>query len=219
MNKTEKFTEKILSNSQSNDWLEAKGEWRLEYPYLTDEGICVCGQKHIREMCCIYNPITKVYLNIGHCCYKSLLGRASLDGLFKMLRYEKSLTERGIYYIPSFYEILKNYDKYNINEWECGFLINIRTYDGREYTEKQLNVLKRILPFIRKYPDECNIHSLKIVWDSGCPTITGMGKEYNYMGGRPFFNVQEIEKLPKNLYNYKLCLKRRLFGTIYKSTY
>ena len=207
MYKTRNFTEKVLANSQNNDWVEAKKEWELKYPYLTDEGTCICGQKHIKEMVNIYNPITNVYLNIGHCCYKSLLGRASLDGIFKILRYEQSLMIQGIRYMPSYYQILRNYDCWIINEWECNFLISIRTYCKREYSEKQLKIFKEILPRIKWYSDKYDIYSLIIAYDSGAPTITGLGRNGNYVGGRPFFNTKDVERLPRDLYKYRYYLK------------
>lgn len=157
MTKTERFMKVLLENSISNDWDFARNEWvSKELKYSPERtSICICGQKNIEKTIIIKNIKNNNELEIGYNCWKTVMKRENLDTKFKQLRNQYILKKYGIFNIPSEYITVCNFEHYIINEWEFMFLLNIisTTY---EYTEKQREILKKLINKI-KYVDDSKI--------------------------------------------------------------
>lgn len=145
--KTEKFIEKLLENSVSKDFFSAQKEWKVHQLKYVENGICICGQKHITKLVIMYNIHNHKLINVGYNCYRSTLNGQNYDTEFKKLMYAYKLSRLGIFEIPTLEQIIYNYNNYVINEWEFKFLVSIKKYS--EYSNKQLDVLKRVLKTFR----------------------------------------------------------------------
>lgn len=141
--KTEKFIENLLEHSISKDFFSAQKEWKVHHLEYTENGQCICGQKHITRLVIMYNIHNHKLINVGYNCYRSTLNGQNYDTEFKKLMYAYKLSRLGIFEIPTLEQIVDNYNNYIINEWEFKFLVSIKKYE--EYSNKQLEVLKRVL--------------------------------------------------------------------------
>jgi hypothetical protein len=141
--KTEKFIENLLEYSISKDFFSAQKEWKVHHLEYTENGQCICGQKHITRLVIMYNVHNYKLINVGYNCYRSTLNGQNYDTEFKKLMYAYKLSRLGIFEIPTLEQIIYNYNNYIINEWEFKFLVSIKKY--AEYSNKQLEVLKRVL--------------------------------------------------------------------------
>ena len=165
MNKTERFMETLLKYSESKDFIQATNEWEFHHcEYIPEEtGVCICGKKHLSKMVVIQNKYNSNTLFVGYTCYRSTLKGINCDTEFKRLMYEYKLSRYNVYKIPTYEQIFYNYNYNIINEWELGFLMNIKKYSN--YSDKQLTVMGRIFKkfvFKEDLPDEIKSVSYKI---------------------------------------------------------
>lgn len=165
MNKTERFMETLLKYSESKDFIQATNEWEFHHcEYIPEEtGVCICGKKHLSKMVVIQNKYNSNTLFVGYTCYRSTLRGINCDTEFKRLMYEYKLSRYNVYKIPTYEQIFYNYNYNIINEWELGFLMNIKKYSN--YSDKQLTVMGRIFKkfvFKNDLPDEIKSVSYKI---------------------------------------------------------
>lgn len=145
--KTERFIERLLELSVSSDFFSAQKEWEVDHLEYVGDDTCICGQKHINKVVVIRNKHTNSLVRIGYNCYHTTLNGVCYDTEFKKLMYEYKLSRLGIFKIPTAEQIIDNYCRYIINEWEFKFLISIKRFS--EYSEKQLQILKNLIPRIQ----------------------------------------------------------------------
>lgn len=72
-----KLKESIIGLSESDNWEDAKYEWRFTYSYsvpLEMGFTCKCGKKPIMEVCVLYNTLNKREAKVGNVCVKKFLG-------------------------------------------------------------------------------------------------------------------------------------------------
>lgn len=149
--------ETLLKYSESKDFIQAANEWELHHcEYIPEEtGVCICGKKHLSKMVVIQNKYNSNTLFVGYTCYRSTLKGINCDTEFKRLMYEYKLSRYNVYKIPTYEQIFYNYNYNIINEWELGFLMNIKKYSN--YSDKQLTVMGKIFKkfvFKEDLPDE-----------------------------------------------------------------
>lgn len=153
--KTEKFIENFLKSSVSKDFFKAKNEWKVHHLEYVENGECICGQKHLNKIVIMQNKHNSNVLSIGYTCYRTTLNGKNYDTEFKKLMYEFKLSRFGIYKIPTYEQILENYERNIINEWELCFLFNIKTKSI--YSDKQLSIMQRIFKkfyFVENLPKQ-----------------------------------------------------------------
>lgn len=165
MTKTENFIETILKYSESKDYIQASKEWELHHcEYIPEgNGVCICGKKNLSKMVVIQNKYNSNSLLVGYTCYRSTLKGINCDTEFKRLMYEYKLSRYNVYKIPTYEQIFYNYNYNIINEWELGFLMNIKNYSN--YSDRQLEVMGRIFKkfvFKNDLPDEIKSVSYNI---------------------------------------------------------
>lgn len=140
----EQLAPNVLALSESQNWDDAKHEWFLENVYYTNEGMCLCGQRHIKEICVLSNIRTRNVIKVGSRCVKRFIGLpateifASLHKIAADIRLSLSLPaiqwvhERGF-----------------VTDWEREFLLNTRAKNRFALTQKQygkrLQINTRIL--------------------------------------------------------------------------
>ncbi|WP_332640580.1 hypothetical protein [Brevundimonas sp.] len=97
----QKLSDEIVSRSVSDDWLQAKLEWDLEYVYeYPPHKTCLCGHHPIENICVIRNDINRTRAEVGNVCVHKFLGMQS-KRVFAALRrvradISKSLNPRSI---------------------------------------------------------------------------------------------------------------------------
>lgn len=165
MTKTENFIETILKYSESKDYIQASKEWELHHcEYIPEgNGVCICGKKNLSKMVVIQNKYNSNTLLVGYTCYRSTLKGINCDTEFKRLMYEFKLSRYNVYKIPTYEQIFYNYNYNIINEWELGFLMNIKKYSN--YSDRQLEVMGRIFKkfvFKNDLPDEIKSVSYRL---------------------------------------------------------
>lgn len=86
----------IIENSVAKTWEEAKKEWILDYiDIATDEEVakstfvCVCGHRHLKDLCYIRNIKNLKTLLIGNICIKKFLKNLESDKIFSALKRRK----------------------------------------------------------------------------------------------------------------------------------
>ena len=128
----------ITSLSTSTNREEAKKEWYLAHIEIAspeevadNEYQCLCGHKHLKELCYIKNKKNGKEVLVGNCCVKKFLNLGS-DKIFQAIkkgRLNPALIayahERGI-----------------ITDWEHGFLMD--TVRKRRFSAKQLAIFNRL---------------------------------------------------------------------------
>jgi len=149
-NREYKLYSELLQLSESQNWSQAKLEWRFEYAYIAEEPeTCLCGHFPIKEICTIYNTTTKQRADIGNHCIKQFLNIREQEGIFNSLKKimkdkYKSVNEQTIEYA---------FNKSWINKWEYDFYLDIR--GKRNLTDKQeekkLTINKRIINGVRRH--------------------------------------------------------------------
>jgi len=141
------LVEKIISFSNSNNWLEAKLEWKLEAVYLGAPKTCLCGHFPILEVCVIKNKITNSEVIVGNSCVKKFMNLQS-DRIFQSIK----LIKRELFKSVNRETIQYAYDHKWITEWEGNFYLSIMS--KRKLTVKQKNkkidVNQRILNSINR---------------------------------------------------------------------
>jgi hypothetical protein len=193
MTKTERFIETILKYSESKDYIQASKEWELHHcEYIPEEtGVCICGKKHLSKMVVIQNKYNSNTLLVGYTCYRSTLKGMNCDTEFKRLMYEYKLSRYNVYKIPTYEQIFYNYNYNIINEWELGFLMNIKNYSN--YSDKQLTVMGRIFKkfvFKEDLPDEIKSVSYKIDPEEDYDILFS-NDDIPFFGGSPEKSIKE----------------------------
>lgn len=132
------LTRQILRLSESNSWVRAKSEWRLDEVYQQDEpSTCLCGHFPIREVCVLRNAHNGNTAEVGNVCVKKFLGLPS-DKIFRALHRiaadpEKALNPEAINHA---------HGRGWINDWERTFYLD--TWRTRKLTSSQLSKRREI---------------------------------------------------------------------------
>jgi hypothetical protein len=94
--KSYRLFEEIILRSESDEWDEAKKEWYLAYIEIASEQevidnvyVCLCGHKHLKELCYLRNKINKTEALVGNCCVKKFM-KLDSDDLFKAIKRNKT---------------------------------------------------------------------------------------------------------------------------------
>lgn len=194
MTKTEHFIETILKYSESKDYIQASKEWELHHcEYIPEgNGVCICGKKNLSKMVVIQNKYNSNSLLVGYTCYRSTLKGINCDTEFKRLMYEYKLSRYNVYKIPTYEQIFYNYNYNIINEWELGFLMNIKKYSN--YSDKQLTVMGRIFKkfvFKEDLPDEIKSVSYNIDPEEEYDIRFSNDNIPSFFGGSPEKSIKE----------------------------
>jgi len=127
----ENLKEYIISLSKSENFIDAKKEWKLIGIELSDEQEqCPCGQ-HIREVCYIENQINGNSTHVGNVCINQFIGIPTgnlFDGLKKIAKDIDSNANEDL--------IVHAYELGYIFENEYHFLMD--TKNKRKLSVKQL---------------------------------------------------------------------------------
>ena len=130
--------EGITSLSTITDWEEAKKEWYLAHIEIAspeevadNEYQCLCGHKHLKELCYIKNRKNGKEVLVGNCCVKRFLNLES-DKIFQAVKRGK-VNHTTVEYA---------FEHGIITEWERGFLRS--TIRKRKLSFKQSAVLTRL---------------------------------------------------------------------------
>jgi hypothetical protein len=105
--------------------------------------------------------------------------------------YEYKLSRYNVYKIPTYEQIFYNYNYNIINEWELGFLMNIKNYSN--YSDKQLTVMGRIFKkfvFKEDLPDEIKSVSYKIDPEEDYDILFS-NDDIPFFGGSPEKSIKE----------------------------
>lgn len=118
----------IVAQSIAKNWDEAREEWYLSHIEFADDGDeynCLCGHRHIKELCYIHNKYNDNTALVGNCCVKKFMRECGSDKIFQALKDNR------------INEDLTNYcfEKYIINEWEKDFLLDV--WRKRRMSQKQ----------------------------------------------------------------------------------
>ena len=68
--KFETLQAEIIEQSQADNWMEAKAEWRLQYIYPEPNGTCLCTHHPITDHCVIKNWKNNKLTTVGNVCIK-----------------------------------------------------------------------------------------------------------------------------------------------------
>jgi hypothetical protein len=129
-----KLSQEIVYRSVSQNWTEAKTEWRLINVYEEDEfQTCLCGHYPIREICVIKNKHNGTEVEIGNCCVKKFMGLRS-DIIFSAIKRIR----KDIYKSLNADTLSFAFQKRWISEWENNFYCDIMK--KRCLTEKQQHI-------------------------------------------------------------------------------
>lgn len=133
-----KLAEEIVALSESDNWQDAKHEWKLIHICYEDEpDTCLCGHFPIKELCFIKNIKNKNETFVGNCCVKKFLG-ISTGTMFTSLRKIKNDKDKS----PSEDLIRHAHANRWINDWEKKFAIDMLR--KRKLTWSQLLKRKEI---------------------------------------------------------------------------
>ena len=87
LRKKYRLAERLLEQSKSTLWNEAKHEWKFENVWWFDEyQTCLCGKYPIREVCELVNLETGERAYVGNCCVKSFFNIDLQDSIFTSMR-------------------------------------------------------------------------------------------------------------------------------------
>lgn len=137
------LTKEIIALSISNNWENAKLEWKLKTIFESDEpGTCLCGHFPIIEFCEIVNVNNGKVVIVGNCCVNKFVGLAS-DKIFHGLKRvrkdnKKSLNAETIEY---------SFEHAWISEWERNFYLDImrkRSLSTKQ-REKKIEINQKFL--------------------------------------------------------------------------
>lgn len=134
MTKTERLEQEIISRSSSKKVKEAFLEWELIFVY---QGLsnCLCGQKHIKNICLIENKLTNITVIVGSSCVEKFFGLPT-EALFKDLKKLKENLTSLDHTVKEF-TVKFAYKANLISDWELEFYRSILTWT--KLSEKQKN--------------------------------------------------------------------------------
>lgn len=131
-----KLIEEIIGLSVSKQWEEARKEWKLTTIKIADdeevaEGkyTCLCGHRHLKELCYIMNKRNGNEALVGNCCIKKFMRDIKSDKIFRAInaaKRSKTISSALIDYC---------YEQGIINSWENGFFADV--HRKRKLTDKQ----------------------------------------------------------------------------------
>lgn len=176
MKETSNFTrlqEVVMSNSEnSNNWNDAKNEWRVKSCFVKENENCSCGHD-IKNVFIIKNKKNKNTLQIGSSCilhfdddYMDLSAKSMLKRLKTLERANKkafidSENERFKKHLVNIVE--KSFVKHYINEWEYKFYLQLKSH--KKFTEKQTVTLKKIKTKLNRFfvnnPEDFDVKQVK----------------------------------------------------------
>ena len=148
-NNFQKLSKSIIKNSISNDWNIAKLEWNwLDQTYdESGDHDCLCGKRHIKNLCFIKNTNTKKQLIVGIECVKKFdtfdIDLNVLDAAYLLRKNIQSSCGKSVVEYMN--------ENNMLSEWEYLFYIN--TVNKRKLSKKQLakrvKVNNRFLNYIK----------------------------------------------------------------------
>lgn len=131
-----KLVEEIIGLSVSKTWEEAQKEWKLITIRIADdkevsEGVytCLCGHRHLKELCFIMNKHNGKEALVGNCCIKKFMHDIKSDKIFRAINAAKRSNTISSALIDYCYE------QGIINSWERGFVTDV--HRKRKLTNKQ----------------------------------------------------------------------------------
>ncbi len=144
----QKLSREIIELSVSNNWDEAKLEWKLLRIYMSDEQeYCLCGHYPIREVCVLLNKKNDRVTEVGNICVNKFLDIPT-DRIFTSIkRIVKDCTKSVNAHVIEY-----AHDMNAINNWEREFYMDIMR--KRILSTKQSNIKekinKKLLSMIKK---------------------------------------------------------------------
>ncbi len=133
-----KLSEGIISLSNSQNWDEAKLEWKLKEVFMSDEpDTCLCGHNPIKEICVLINKANGNETIVGNSCVKKFIGLPS-DKIFQSVKRVKKDNSKAL----NIEAIKHAHERSWINDWEYKFSVD--TTRKRSLSDKQIAVRKKI---------------------------------------------------------------------------
>lgn len=137
----------IIHFSESDDWDNAKLEWKLFDIFYSDNPIsCLCGHYPIKELCELVNIKNNNHVIVGNCCVNKFTPIKS-GKLFKCTKKVKKDIESSLN--PDIIDLA--YERGRVNDWERNFYIDIwrkRKLTGRQ-TLYKLKINIKVLSMIK----------------------------------------------------------------------
>lgn len=147
------LTRAIIEKSVAKTWEEAKREWIFDGDIIiasdvevaNSDYVCLCGHRHLKELCYIRNTINENTALVGNCCVRKFLHNIeNTNKIFAAIR-DKRLNKALIDYA---------FNQGFINEEEYNFLDNIWRKKESNLSTRQkewkVALLERILDEIEK---------------------------------------------------------------------
>lgn len=136
-----KLFQEIISRSKSNEWEEAKKEWKFNDVYESDEPLtCLCGHFPIMQVCVLQNVINQNEVEVGNECVKKFFNIKQADSIIKSIREIKSDITKSVN--------VKTLDFFRkkgcIDGWKYDFYNNIIRKSPKSLSEKQLDKKREI---------------------------------------------------------------------------
>ncbi len=139
--KFQQLKSKILEESISNNWNDARNEWELDVVWQSDiPKECLCGHNPIINICVLINMHTKLTLEVGNICVNKFMGISEGGVLFNSINkcykdLNKSMGKIALDYMVAQSEKMDNNNDCRLNDWEIEFYTN--TLKRRKLTKKQ----------------------------------------------------------------------------------
>jgi hypothetical protein len=134
--KTYRLVEEIMERSESSTWEEAQKEWTLDSIKIADdkevaEGsyTCLCGHRHLKELCYIINKYNGTEALVGNCCIKKFMHDIKSDKIFRAINAAK----RSKTISAALIDYCHEHDI--INTWEHDFFMDV--HRKRKMTDRQ----------------------------------------------------------------------------------
>jgi hypothetical protein len=134
----EQSRDAIVAQSVSDNWDQARPEWRVATVYDAEEPKeCLCGYSPIVEICVLRNQKNRGVAEVGNVCVKRFLG-IDVGNVFAGLKrvskdLDKALNADAI-------EFLHERDR--LTDWEAKFYFD--TWRKRDLSDSQLAARRRI---------------------------------------------------------------------------
>ena len=130
----------VIAASSSKEWETAKTEWSIVDIYLDEEGdTCSCEKVPIKEVCIIYNSVTKTDLVVGNSCVKQFMADGEKNDLiFAAIKGVKESGAKSLNEAAIEWAMKKGW----LTQWEHDFYLD--TLRQQACSEKQLAVREKI---------------------------------------------------------------------------
>lgn len=143
-----KLITNIIENSIADKYEDAIGEWDIKRLSFQEDGTCLCGQKHIKQMCFMENRLNGNQVEVGANCANKI---SSVDAEAIFTSIER--VRKDDHKLPSQLHLDFAYKTQKcITEWEYDFVNDIKQRIKRaknankkyELSEKQLKRIRAI---------------------------------------------------------------------------